>query len=93
MFFFKLKASLTNIIEGGQITKNPTVKSKTEAAMKVYSLGDHLFSVFNHKHFRIVCQQGLGNYNDQTCMHIAQITFIQENHQSALFHLVLKARN
>ena len=49
------------------------MKSKTEAAKKVYSLGDHLFSVFNHKHFRIVCQQGLGNYNDQTCMHIAQI--------------------
>ena len=36
-------------------TSRPSV-----AAKKVYSLGEDMFSVYHHKHFRVVSQYGAG---------------------------------
>ena len=40
------------------VTTRPSV-----AAKKVYSLGDGMYSVYHHKHYRVVSQLGSGRVN------------------------------
>ena len=50
-----------SLIGGTHVFGQITQKIKTEVTKKVYNLGNQMYSVYNHKHFRIVCQVGKGN--------------------------------
>ena len=52
------------IIAGGKkiAGQSPQTSPKNEVTKKVYSIGHQIYSVFNHKHFRIVCQIRPGSY-------------------------------
>ena len=46
------------------VPQSPTVTTRPSvAAKKVYSLGDDMFSVYHHKHYRVVSQLGSGRVN------------------------------
>ena len=45
---------------GGKRDVRQSPNAKPEAAKKVYHLGEDMFSVYHHKHFRVVCQFGPG---------------------------------
>ena len=64
---YTLYENFTFCIPGGQ-TKSPKLKAsqmlnaRPKLTAKVYGLGENTFSVYNHKHFRLICQTEPGNH-------------------------------
>lgn len=83
------------MIIGGQtvVSPSPQKTSKNEAAKKVYSMENQIYSVFHHKHFRTVCQFGSGRF--KVCFNnFTTFSFNpQGKQQSAHIHLVWEAKS
>ena len=45
---------------GMNASPSPKASTKFDSTKKVYYLGDDQYSVFHHKHYRVICQLGTG---------------------------------